>query len=156
MTAERSSRPPYGRILRFLADFRGTIGIGLGLTLAILASVNGYGRKLEREADDGGFDKMSLAGYDVREAPGVYQALLEDHGDSGKAEAFFFGSHPRLQERIQAAEEWAAANPDRVQESLSNDPSDFMRRMRPVIRDDAALNIQMGRLELAEVELTWR
>ncbi len=141
----------YGRAARIgvLTD----VLIGLGLTLAILASVNGYGRNLEREADAGGFDKMSSAGYDVREAPGVYQALLEDHGDSGKAEAFFFGSHPRLEERIQSAQEWAAAHPDQVHDSLVGNSIKFAHRIRPVIRDDARMNIEMGRLELAEFEL---
>ena len=35
----------------------------------------------------------------------------------------------------------------------AEDPDRFWRRMRPVIRDDARLNIEMGRLELAEHEL---
>ncbi len=125
--------------------------VGLGLQLAIIASVNGYGRDLEREADEGGFEKMRAAGYDVREAPKVYETLLEDHGDSGRAESFFFGSHPRLAERIESAKAAAAASaPPAVH---AGDPAEFTRRIRPVIRDDARLNIDTGRLQLAQDEL---
>lgn len=128
--------------------------IGLGLQLAFLASVNGYGRELEREADVGGFDKMLAAGYDTREAPRVYELLQEEHGDSGKAEAFFFGSHPRLAERIASANEWSRSRPTPPPQPAPAERGDaFERRMRTVVRDDAALNIDMGRLELADFQL---
>jgi len=128
--------------------------LGLGLMLAYVASVNGYGRDLEREADVGSFDKLRSAGYDINEAPKVYEALLQDHGDPGKVEAFFFGSHPKLAGRIDNARSWIAEHPE-----LSGGPADetrsenFVRRIRPVIRDDARLNLTIGRLDLAEHEL---
>ncbi|MGH9380143.1 MAG: M48 family metalloprotease [Thermoanaerobaculia bacterium] len=135
----------------------GDILLTLGLQLAFLASVNGYGRGLEEEADVGGFNKMLAAGYDLRESPKVYQALLEDHGDPGKVEAFFFGSHPKLANRITNAEERVAALPAA---SLSAPPTapaapsdEFSRRIRSVVRDDARLNIEAGRLKLAADEL---
>jgi len=81
-------------------DVLGDLMIGLGLQLAFIAAINGYGRDLEREADQGGFEKMSWAGYDIAEAPRVYEALLDDQGERGKTEVFFFGSHPMLTERI--------------------------------------------------------
>jgi predicted Zn-dependent protease len=134
--------------IRVLSDLL----VGLGLELAIIAAVNGYGRDLEREADEGGFQKMRAAGYDVREAPKVYETLLEDYGDSGKTEAFFFGSHPRLAERVAAAKAAAAAEPGEPPAPLA-DRDEFARRIRPVVRDDARLNIEMGRLALAQDEL---
>jgi len=142
------SQGKYGKAARtrVLSD----VLLGLGLQLAFVAAVNGYGRDLEREADEGGFAKLGAAGYDPREAPKVYQALLSDHGDSRKAEAFFFGSHPRLTERIAAANRFATTQPG----PASPAPGDeFARRMRPVIRDDARLNLALGRLDLAEHQL---
>lgn len=157
-----ASEGHYGKAARIgvLSD----IMLGLGLQLAFIAAVNGYGRELEREADEGGFTKMAEAGFDTREAPKIYKALLQDHGDPGKVEAFFFGSHPRLEERIANAQAWVTAHPaPAAPAALSADapepaasaggPEDFTRRMRPVIRDDARLNIEMGRYELAEDEL---
>ncbi len=127
--------------------------VGLGLQLAFIAAINGYGRDLEREADEGGFQKMTTAGYDPREAPKVYEALLRDHGDPSKADAFFFGSHPRLAERIQSAKEWDTTHPASAQPATGGNQDEFTRRIRPVIRDDAKLNLEMGRLQLAGDEL---
>ena len=42
------------------------IFLGLGLQLAFIASVNGFGRDLEREADREGMERMVKAGYDPR------------------------------------------------------------------------------------------
>ena len=142
--------------------------IGLGLQLAVLASVNGYGRGLELEADQGAFHKLHASGYDVAQAPEVYELLKDNHGDSSSAEVFFFGSHPKLDNRIQNAKTWIAQNPgaveaaddgsatevDEVAEEADERQARFLRRIRPVVRDDARLNLEMGRLELAEDQLT--
>jgi predicted Zn-dependent protease len=130
--------------------------VGLGLQLAFLASVNGYGRQLEVEADQGGFDKMEGAGYDLREAPKVYRTLLADKGsEPGGAAVFFFGSHPKLAARIESAEARLAAEsgtePEPTEPVSADD--EFRRRMRPVVRDDARLNIERGRLDIAEEEI---
>lgn len=128
--------------------------IGLGLQLAVLASINGYGRELEVEADDGGFAKLSAAGYDPAAAPAVYQALLEDHGqEASAAEAFFFGSHPKLSNRLDNAKAWAASRPAGDAAGTAGDPNAFARRIRPVVRDDARLNLELERYDLAQWEL---
>lgn len=130
--------------------------LGLGLQLAFLASVNGYGRDLELAADYGGFAKLAAVGYDAGEAPEVYAALLEERGDSSKLEGFFFGSHPRLTERIASARLWLGEHPAADRPGPAATPAgdeDFARRIRPVVRDDAGLNIELGRLALAEAEL---
>jgi predicted Zn-dependent protease len=146
----------YSRAMRIelLAD----VLVGLGLQLAFIASVNGYGRGLEDEADRGGFVKLAAAGYDPAEAPKVYQALMAERGDSGKLESFFFGSHPQLALRIENAKSWMATHPGPGGTEAGAAPSlgdeeRFARRIRPVVRDDARLNLELGRLELAEAEL---
>jgi predicted Zn-dependent protease len=131
----------------------GDVIVGLGLQLAFLASVNGYGRGLEHEADQGGFAKLAATGYDLQEAPKVYQALLEDHGEKPELEAFFFGSHPQLGLRIENAKQYLAAHPPAAEVPRTGDSEAFTRRIRPVVRDDARLNLEMGRLNLAESQL---
>jgi predicted Zn-dependent protease len=149
-TGEAYDEGKYGKAARL--DVLGNLLIGLGLQLAFIASVNGYGRDLEREADEGGFAKMAAAGYDIDEAPAIYQALLEDQGDSGDMEVFFFGSHPKLASRIESANVWIDEHGDEPR-TARPDPGDFDRRIRPVIRDDARLNLELGRLQLAESQL---
>ncbi len=151
--AYRQGRWGRGATIGVLSD----VMIGLGLQLAFLAAVNGYGRDLEYEADEGGFAKMAAAGYDVGEAPKVYQALLDDHGEARKVEAFFFGSHPQLTQRIANAKQLAAKRTATAGatagETPAGDAAAFAQRLRPVVRDDARLNLELGRLQIAEHQL---
>jgi len=130
------------------------IFVGLGLQLAFVASVNGFGRDLEREADREGMDRMVKAGYDPREAPRVFALLKDDHGDGSKLENWFFGNHPRLDERIANTQEllktkYATMEPA---ESVSNN-DEFAMRTRTVVRENAALDIRAGRFGLAKAQL---
>lgn len=67
---------------------------------ATLASVNGLGRAQESEADEVGLRYLVDAGYDPRQAPHTFRQILELYGDPGRVQHFFYGSHPRNQERI--------------------------------------------------------
>jgi len=129
--------------------------LGIGLQLAAIAAINGYGRDLEREADQGGMEKLVRAGYDPNEAPKVFQLLMSESKDRGSLETFFFGSHPRLQDRIESTTELvntryaaAAAAADTVKTS-----EEFALRMRTVVRENALLDIRAGRFKLAEAQL---
>jgi predicted Zn-dependent protease len=129
--------------------------LGVGLQLAALAAINGYGRDLEREADTEGMEKLVHAGYDPKEAPKVFQLLQKDSKDRGGLEAFFFGSHPALKERVASTSElvkgkyWAAATaPDSIK-----DTDEFNLRMRTVVRENAQLDIRAGRFDLARRQL---
>ena len=79
-----------------------------------LAAVTGYSRELEREADAAGFQRYLAAGYDPSACARVFELLAEERRQSQLREPFFFGSHPRLQERIESFRELtsqAAAQP---------------------------------------------
>jgi predicted Zn-dependent protease len=130
------------------------IFLGLGLQLAFIAAVNGFGRDLEREADREGMERMVQAGYDPREAPRVFALLKDDHGDGTKLENFFFGNHPRLDDRIATTEEllkakYATSDPA----ALVRNSDEFAMRTRTVVRENAALDIRAGRFGLAKSQL---
>lgn len=129
-------------------DVFGDLIVTLGLELAFIAAVNGYGRELEHEADRGGFHKLRAAGYDVREAPRVYEILADDHGDAGATETFFFGSHPRLAERQANAEAEVAAVTTPA-DPTAGDVTRFAARLAAVIRDEARRNVTLERPALA-------
>src|SRR3990172_658882 len=129
--------------------------LGLGLQLAALAAIKGYGRDMERQADDEGLARMVKAGYDPTQAPRAYQPLKKDGGDPSRLENFFFGNHPPLDERIETtgallATRYAAEAqaPDRIV-----DTPEFNLRMRTVVRENAALDIRAGRFNLARAQL---
>jgi len=130
------------------------IFLGLGLQLAFIASVNGFGRDLERQADREGMERMVKAGYDPREAPRVFALLKDDHGDGTKLENFFFGNHPRLDDRIATTQEllktrYATTN---LADAVLN-TDEFAMRTRTVVRENAALDIRAGRFGLAKAQL---
>ena len=94
-------------------------------------------------------------GYDPREAPKVFGVLRSESKDRGGLETFFFGSHPRLGERIESTRELvrtryadAASAPDRTKST-----EDFGLRMRPIVRENAALDIRAGRFKIAQDQL---
>ena len=129
--------------------------VGLGLALTATAAINGYGRDLERDADNGGMQNVVRAGYDPKEAPKVFALLRSESKDRGSLETFFFGSHPRLTERIATTQGLlrstyveAAMSPTTVR-----DTEDFARRMRPVVRDNAYEDIRAGRFAVAQRQL---
>jgi predicted Zn-dependent protease len=138
-------------------DAVGHLIVGLGLQVAFLASVQGYGRQLESEADQGGFARLEAAGYDVGQAEKVYLALAADRAGAPQAVAFFFSSHPRLVERIESARRYAAAHAPRPS---SYDEQRFRDLMLPIVQSDAHANLDEGRLKTAAAgvakALSWR
>ena len=73
-----------------------------------VAAITGYSRDAEREADLKGFEYMIAAGYDPREAPKLFEHLKKDIEEQKIDEPFFFGSHPKLKERIESYNELLA------------------------------------------------
>jgi len=129
--------------------------LGVGLQLAFIAAVQGYGRDLERESDEEGMAKMVGHGYDPRQAPALFAVMLKERPDPGKAERFFFSSHPANQERRATAEEMLRtryAAQAQAGTGVVNTP-DYDKRRRIVLRNDARLNLEAGRLEIAEEEI---
>jgi len=139
----------------YMVNQIGNILVGLGLQLAFIAAVNGFGRELEREADEVGLERTVAAGYDPRQGPRVFEILKDDRGDDRRMEVFFFGSHPRLDERIADMKELLSTRYSGVGEAgrATTDTREFQMRMRVLARDDAVENIRLGRFGNAEAEV---
>jgi predicted Zn-dependent protease len=129
--------------------------LGLGLQLGLLAAVNGYGRSMEDEADVGAIRLMTQAGYDINEAPKVHQMLLQRYGDPSRLENFFFGNHSRNQERIEHYARLLNTEYAQVAQasSLITNTAEFQRRTRPLVRDNAILDVEAGRYGTAKAAL---
>ncbi len=129
--------------------------LGLGLQLGLLAAVNGYGRGIEDEADTGAMRLMTQAGYDIKEAPKVHQMLLQRYGDPSRLENFFFGNHARNQERIEHYEHMLGTQYAQLAQasSLITNTEEFQWRTRPLVRDNAILDVEAGRYGTAKAAL---
>jgi predicted Zn-dependent protease len=129
------------------------------LELATVSSVFGYSRSLEREADDEGFERLVATGYDVREAPRLfevmvaYQQELDEQGVERPAAPYFFSTHPRMQERIEDMNElvrdYSASRPDSPQGIV--DATLYRDRTRRVTVHQASLEVAAGRHRSARI-----
>ena len=129
--------------------------LGLGLRLAAVAAISGYGRDLEREADAGAMENLVRAGYDPKEASKAFERLRNESGERGSLEIFFFGSHQKLTERIEATAELIKTSyaTTVAAPGTRKGTGEFELRMRTVVRENARLDIQAGRFKLAEAQL---
>lgn len=125
-------------VLGGLAGGYGTLLGGLGA----MASISGYSKELETEADVEGLKLIAAAGYDPDEAPKLFDHLKRYIEEEKIQEPFFFGTHPRLQERI--------ANYERLLKTQSRkgdiqNVERFMEKIQRVIFDTATLDAKAGR-----------
>jgi len=77
-------------------------------SLAAVSSISGFSRDLESEADMKGYARLVKAGYDPHEAHKAFEQLAKEVKALGIEELYFFSSHPKLVERIDAFKELAA------------------------------------------------
>lgn len=125
--------------------FGGLVGL-LG-TVGAMASVSGYSRELETEADREGLERMAAAGYDPREALKLFSHLKSDVDEQKVPEPFFFGSHPRLQERIDNYS--TLLKTKYANRTGTKGSEDLPLRMLPLILENAQLDLHMGRFDSA-------
>lgn len=94
-----------GDLLAFFRLLASAAGYGFAGDLAHLiavGSIYAFSRDNEREADELGFELMVKAGYDPREAPKIWEALVKEReARNGSAPLIFFATHPPTEERIE-------------------------------------------------------
>jgi predicted Zn-dependent protease len=126
-------------IIRELVNILGMIGT--------IAAISGYSKKLETEADIEGFKLMLNAGYDPYEAPKLFEYLKKELEDEQIKEPFFFGTHPRLQERIQNYNSFLA---QLQYPNVTKNTEVFLQKTKNVILDNAFLDLKAGRFNMAK------
>jgi predicted Zn-dependent protease len=139
-----------------LASFKATLGsvplVGelssaLG-ELGTMASISGYSKELETEADNVGFEWMVAAGYDPRESPKLFAHLMAEMEEEDQDEPFFFGSHPKLADR-QANYQSFIADRGYPQGGTVNREI-YENAVAPAIYETARLDLKAGRYAKAE------
>jgi hypothetical protein len=97
----------------FFRALTGAAGLGFVGDLGALVALGGvfaYSRQHEREADVVGAELARKAGYDLREAPRIWEALLREQTASGaKSPSLFFATHPPTEDRIATLHKLAEA-----------------------------------------------
>jgi predicted Zn-dependent protease len=119
---------------------------GLG-RLAAFSSVRGYSREMETEADEEGFRRIAAAGYELNEAPKIFQKLIEEKRETGREEPFFFGTHPALAERIANYQQLIRQYAGKEAGDVRRD--EFLAHTRDLLYENARLDLQAGRFQSA-------
>ncbi|HUT70272.1 MAG TPA: M48 family metalloprotease [Desulfatiglandales bacterium] len=113
-----------------------------------VAAVTGYSQDLEVEADLAGLELALNAGYDLKEAPRLFEHLKKELEEEKAREPFFFGTHPRLQKRIQNCKEFLRAHCQGREEGVKNTEI-FLRKIQKVVLENALLDLKAGRFPSA-------
>ncbi|HUJ18565.1 MAG TPA: M48 family metalloprotease [Nitrospirota bacterium] len=112
------------------------------------ASIAGYSQDVEREADRQGFVLMDRAGYDVTQSVALFEEMKKEIEEEKVTESFFFGSHPKIVERIESYQELIAARKDPKQGGVTN-ADVFQAHVKKLVLENAQLDMQIGRYERA-------
>ncbi len=133
----------------------GAGGDSLGGEVASLwaaASLSGYSRELETEADSKGLSLTIQAGYDPEEAPKVFENLLTASDEREDDLSYFFASHPRLRDRIlnyrsliDNRYSQLASSRDLVKKAV-----EYLDSIDPLILDNVAMDIEYHQWRNAE------
>ena len=115
----------------------------------MVATIYGYSRDLEREADLKGIDMMISAEYAPEEMVNVMKLLDKDI--EGENIRLFYNDHPSLDERIKYLSSYLGARADKVthEMELNRERAAYFRSMEPVMRHDIQLAINAGRARSA-------
>jgi predicted Zn-dependent protease len=128
-----------------------TLGLATPLgNLAFSAAVSGFSKDDERESDRIGLALTARAGYDASAAPELFGHLAEfvkEESDGEDDEPFFFGSHPRLQERRESCE--ALLRTEYQGKKGVRNEEVFRRKTAGVVLANAQLALEAGRFDAA-------
>lgn len=115
----------------------------------MIATIYGYSRDLEREADHKGIDMMISAEYAPEELINVLKLLNKDI--EGENIRLFYNDHPALDERIKYLSTYLGSRADRVthQMELNRERAAYFRNMESVMRHNLQLSINAGRARSA-------
>jgi predicted Zn-dependent protease len=115
----------------------------------MVATMYGYSRDLEREADIKGVDMMISAEYAPEEMVQVMKLLDQDL--EGENIRLFYNDHPSLDERIKYLSSYLGARADKVtaQMELNRERAAYFRNMSALMRHNLQLSINSGRFRSA-------
>jgi len=120
----------------------------LGMTGSI-AAVSGYARELELEADVAGLDYLIAAGYDPYQTLHLFEYLKKDIEAQQVKEPYFFGTHPKVQARI---DNIAYLLLTKYPDMRSGDKKSelFSSKVSQAVLENARLELRIGRFSAAQ------
>ncbi|MBE7413822.1 MAG: M48 family metalloprotease [Deltaproteobacteria bacterium] len=135
MRSTLGSIPAVGELTNILGD------------IGTAAAVTGHSRELESEADMEGLKLVIKAGYKAEEAPKLFEHIKAELEEEDAKEPFFFGSHPRLQDRIRNYNSYLKAQTG-LKKGVINAET-FRKKTAGAVLENAFLDLKAGRFKSA-------
>lgn len=118
-----------------------------------MASVTGYSRNREREADEIGLKAAASLGYDPREGIALFEHLRDEIEAYDLHEKYFFSTHPRIVERIESFNELMTSGELKTAIEPRVGADAFSMQIVDLLLDNAELDLAAGREESAHVAI---
>jgi predicted Zn-dependent protease len=134
-----------------LNPYGGALGMSISalataLPVVTYATIIGYSRDLERDADREAVRSLARIGYDPQEMAGAFRSLQKDY--DGEQVKLFYADHPELKDRIEAVERIVSA--ERLQKgSKPHAGAEYLIAMERSLRHDVRLSIDAGKFRTA-------
>ena len=115
----------------------------------VMATMSGYSRDLEREADKRAIDMMISAEYPPEEEIGMLKLLSKDI--EGEQISLFYNDRPAITERIKYLSTYLGTRADKVtpQMELNREKTRYFQQMEPLMRHNVELAIIASRFRSA-------
>jgi predicted Zn-dependent protease len=136
------------RSIRESSKFIGSLQQSLA-GVAMAATATGIRRDFEIEADIVGLDYMVAADYDPYEALRLLKHLKASIEMEKINEPYFFGTHPRVQARINEVQRLLETSYSDQHGGIKNTEI-FFSKVNPVLLENACLDLRSGRFGLAQ------
>ena len=114
-------------------------GLGSVISTGLYASMYGYSRELEQEADDHAVPLLLASPYDAQALPEIYGILARDYEGITPRMATIWSTHPQLEARAERTREQVAGAPSGRRDIAELDAAVFAVRtmtIRDYIQDD--------------------
>ncbi|MCZ6854007.1 MAG: M48 family metallopeptidase, partial [Gammaproteobacteria bacterium] len=117
---------------------------------------NGYSRKLEHAADEGGLELMADANYDRGQAILAFEALKQNDVYGAVNVSTLWSSHPTLEDRIKNLQKHIKREARRkdYQPGTVPDSNSYYEAIAPVLLFNASIDLEERHFERARVTLT--
>jgi beta-barrel assembly-enhancing protease len=126
-------------------DYRVVNALGNAIPMAVIASMFGYRRELEHEADVYAVSVIQQAGYDPMQVPRALELLRKGpEVDLNDDEHVFWADHPKLADRVRDTTALAKQHASRDATCKTDQPA-YFAATRNAIRHDAHLAMTLGR-----------
>lgn len=115
----------------------------------VMATMSGYSRDLEREADHRAIDMMITAEYPPEEEIGMLKLLSKDI--EGEQIRLFYNDRPAIAERIKYLSSYLGTRADKItpQMELNREKTRYFQQMEPVMQHNVELAINASRFRSA-------